>query len=202
MRPVVSTAGENLYARLAPLAVEDETNSWALLRFSEALAGKFLQPVEDLVRDTDAGPGWSVILDLDRAPADKLAWLAQFIGVRLAPNLTDLNQRARIRGADGFHRGKISALVSAAQQHLTGAKTVQVRERDGSAHRITVITYTAQTPNAPAVLAALLEQKPGGLILTHNVLPGQDYTLVRTNNATYTVARTNHATYTVLRDST
>ncbi len=201
IRPTVSEAAEEVYVALGPLTTDDEKYDWALLQFCEANAGR-LQDIDDLVRDTDAGPGWSTIMDADLAPLNALAWLGQFVGVRIPAGLTEQQQRDRVKGTDGFNRGKISALITAAQLHLTGAKTVQIRERDGSAYRLTVITYTAQTPDAAAVLAAIKEQKPGGIILTHNILPGQDYTLVRTNNATYTIARTNNATYTVLRDAT
>lgn len=44
--------------------------------------------VDELVRDTDEGPGWGVILDVDMAPAKGLRWLAQLAGVELRPSKT------------------------------------------------------------------------------------------------------------------
>jgi hypothetical protein len=179
---------DDLRTALAPLATPD------LATYAGAIGAMFA-PVDDLVRDTDAGDGWTALLDVDRAPADALAFLAQFVGVRLQADLTDAAQRARIVGTDGFKRGSAGAVRAAAQQYLTGARRVIFRERDGGAYRLTVITYTADTPDPAAVLRALLAQKPAGIILTHLVENGQDYQQVRTIHATYAAVKAAYPTY-------
>jgi hypothetical protein len=161
---------DDLRTALAPLATPD------LATYAGAIGAMFA-PVDDLVRDTDAGDGWTALLDVDRAPADALAFLAQFVGV------------------DGFKRGSAGAVRAAAQQYLTGARRVIFRERDGGAYRLTVITYTADTPDPAAVLRALLAQKPAGIILTHLVENGQDYQQVRTIHATYAAVKAAYPTY-------
>jgi len=199
VRPLVAPVTEELYTALLPLAWEDEQHDWATLKLLEVSAF-LLQEIEDLVRDTPAGPGWSVVMDVNRAPAKWLGWLAQFAGVQLQRGLSDAAQRARIATTDGQQRGAPNALIGAARQYLTGAQTVILRERDGSAYRLTVITYTSQTPNQAQALAAMLEQKPAGLVLNYLVLTGQDYTTLRARNASYTAMRSAYASYQVARD--
>jgi hypothetical protein len=41
--------------------------------------------VDDLVRDSEKGPGWGVILDVDDTPVKGLTWLSQLAGVALRP---------------------------------------------------------------------------------------------------------------------
>jgi hypothetical protein len=186
------TYADRLYAMLEPLAERDFEFAWSLLILCNAIGVPF-QLVEDLVRDTEEGVGWSVLLDLDRCPPEALPWLAQFVGVRLLAGSTESEQRARIASTDGFKRGTREALIGAAQATLTGARKVTLRERDGDkalepiayAYRLTVTTYASQTPDPAATLAALLAQKPGGLVLEFHTAIGQDYATVKSRFATY-----------------
>ena len=73
-----------LYLMLGPLGQNDPSYSWSLLTFVNAATLAFEQ-VEAWVRDTLAGPGWSLLLDADRCPPEALGWLGQFVGVRLLP---------------------------------------------------------------------------------------------------------------------
>jgi hypothetical protein len=205
------TFAERLYLALAPLARQDIEHGWSLLVLCNAI-GTMYQPVEDLVRDTPAGPGWSPLLDLDRCPDFALPWLGQFAGVRVLAGSTPDQMRARIGSTDGFKRGTPAAMRGAAQATLTGAKTVVFRERDGAnqgnasspdyAYYLTAATYTAQTPNPAATHAALLAQKPGGIVLVYNTTAGQDYQTLRTNHATYNAVRTTYPSYDAVRNDT
>ena len=87
------TFAARLYDALAPLATQDSSNAWALLILCNAI-GLMYQDVEDLVRDSPDGPGWSSLLDLDRCPSWALDWLGQFAGVRIPFGLTDAQRRA------------------------------------------------------------------------------------------------------------
>lgn len=173
----------------------DADHGFALSVYVSALCSMF-QQVDQVASDTDAGPGWSQIVDLNRCPSYGLGWLAQFVGVSLDPSLSDTAQRERIRNTDGWKRGTPNAIISAFQQYLTGTKHVTLRERaGGNAWHVIVVTKTSETPDAPKALAAGLAQKPGGLVLTHNVVPGQDYQGVLDDNATYADLLANFATY-------
>jgi hypothetical protein len=188
---VPASFADALYTALAPLARQDASYGWALLILCNAL-GTMFQTLEEYVRDSPAGPGWSALLDLDRCPPEALGWLGQFVGVRLLPDSTVDEQRARIASTDGFKRGTRAALVGAAAATLTGDKTVVFRERDHDpadtpayAYYLTVITYTSETPDPTATLNALLAQKPGGIVLSYRTAAGQDYTSLAAAYASY-----------------
>jgi Phage tail protein (Tail_P2_I) len=198
---------ERLYLAMAPLARADADSAWSLLILCNAI-GTMYQQVEELVRDSPEGPGWSALLDVDRCPPEALPWLAQFVGVRLLPDSSEAEQRARIDSTGGFKRGTRDALIGAAQATLTGRKTVIFRERDHDpadtpayAYYLTVITYTSETPDSAATLRALQAQKPGGIVLSYRTASGQDYTQLKTGNATYTAVKTGYADYTAVRTS-
>jgi hypothetical protein len=165
LRPVAAAC----YQQLRLLAPNDEQLGWPLAHFIAAQMG----PLEDLVEwtsDTDAGPGYSVFLDIDRCPAIALPWLAQFKGVVIPAGLTEDKQRAWIRSAEGQHRGTVDALERAGQRHLTGTKSVRVLERvGGNAYAMTAVTRTSETPDPAATLADLQSAKRIGMLLTHIV---------------------------------
>jgi hypothetical protein len=197
VRPVVSQAAEDLYAALGPWAKADtDAAVWTLLELCEAIAGR-LQKIEDVIRDdpTTNDPGWSIIMDVDRAPSEWLGWLAQFAGVRLLPGLSDADQRIRIKNTDGFKRGTPTAIVAAAQAFLTGTKTVYLTERHGSAYRLTVATKAAETASVANVLAAVLAQKPAGIVLAVTTVLGSDYATVRDTHSDYTDIKNTYAAY-------
>lgn len=182
--PALSGLGAQLYADLAPLAYADAENGSPLATFCGAL-GTLLQPVDDLARGTAAGPGWSELVDVDRAPAVALPWLAQFVGVRLDPSLDDDQQRTQIRSETGMLRGTVAAIRATAAKLLTGSQTVIILERAPDPYSFTVITYTSETPDSAAVLAALEAAKPAGLILTYLTVSGQVWAQLIANYATW-----------------
>lgn len=194
-----------LYDALAPLAQVDPENAWALLIYCNAL-GSMYQLVEDLVRDTPDGPGWSALLDVERCPDVALPWLAQLVGVRLLPGSTADEQRERIGSTDGFRRGTRAAMIAAAQATLTGDRFVGLRERDGDpadkpdyAYFLTAITYTEETPDPAATEAALIAQKPGGIVLDFRVAAGQDWQAVRTNNPTWQAVKDRYVNWAAVK---
>jgi hypothetical protein len=174
-RPASSGSwADELYNRLLPIAYADEENGWPLLHFCSAL-GTMFQDVRDLVRDTDDGPGWSALFDIDRCPPFALAYLAQFRGVTLPSQLAgqsdadyDAFARDYIRRADGKRRGSPDAIVAAAQRRLTGTRFVDLIERyGGSAWQLVVVTLSEETPDHAGTLNDIVSQKPAGIVLTH-----------------------------------
>jgi len=216
--PILESYARELRRMLEPALYGEPTNDWAGAKLISAVAAPF-QEIEDLARDvpdtrvvvvdeglistvvrTRGRPGWSVVMDPDLIPDKALPWLAQFVGVTIPRGVSEpVIMRQLITSVSGFRRGSPGAMIAAAQVFLTGQKRVLFREQDGSAYRITVITYAAETPDPVRVLAALQAQKPAGLALFHQVYEGQDYLKLRTDNADYQAVKDNFATYADVR---
>lgn len=170
-RPGAAPVSGEVYEGLTTWARADR-DVWDLLRYVDAMMST-LQPIVDLVRDTDKHPGWARLLDVDDAPSEALPWLAQFVGVTPLRGLSDEAQRLRIREAAGWQRGSVASIRAAAQQFLTGSRLVDVFERDGgNPWRFRIRTYLRETPNAKAVYDAIQALKPAGLIFVHEVQAG------------------------------
>lgn len=187
-------------------SLDDTTGD--LATFVGALGDQLFQEVDDYASDGPLGQvGWSVLLDINRIPDKGLEWLAQFVGVSLPVGLTAAQKRVRVQTTAGWKRGTPAALVGAAKAYLTGTQNVLMRERFDVANptvdtpgKFQVITYTSQTPDSAAVLAALIAQKPGGLVMTYSVYAGQDWLAVRTRG-TWLNIRTTFATWQQIRDN-
>lgn len=160
--------------------------------------GVMFEQVQEIVVDGDQ-PGWTVPVTL--ADAKELGWLGQFVGVRLAPALTDAEARVAIDAVAGFSRGTPSAIVNAAARTLTGNKSVKFYERaGGNAYDLTVITYSSQTPDPTATEAAIRALKPAGIVLTYLVVDGLTYAQLEADYATYAVVDSTFADYLEVRD--
>jgi len=162
LRPVAAT----IYQQLRSQVPQDEALGWP---FANYLAAKW-GPLEDLaewVSDSDDGPGYSIFLDIDRCPAIALPWLAQYKGVVIPDGLTEADQRAWIRSAEGQRRGTVDALIRAGQRHLTGTRSVRVLERvGGSAYDMTAIVRTSECANPTVTRADLESAKRVGMRIT------------------------------------
>jgi hypothetical protein len=197
--PDLDPVADRLYTALTPVAWLDDRYGWSLAILCGGVGEPF-QEVDDLVRDTADGPGWSSIMDLARCRADWLPWLAQFVGVTIPTGTAAATARSMIAERQGFARGRRPTMVAAIQATLTGNKTVYMTERyTADAYKIAVRTLTAQTPNAATTQAAALATKPAGLILDYATVTGQTYDLVRVNYATYTALKAAYATYDAMR---
>lgn len=214
VRPDVTVAGESLYESLGPLTIQDEELGWPLLRYCDA-AGQLLQKVDDLARDTDAGPGWSQIVDPDRAPAAALPWLGQFVGARVDVGRPVLDQRTEVKAETGFERGTAAAILAAAQRYLTGDQRVRIIERyAGEPYAFAVVvfgwqvvpqsyaelsgnyptylnlseqflTYEVAPPATDELRRAISLAKPAGLQLSIIVAAGAEYADLSDTYATY-----------------
>lgn len=173
----IGTHGEALYQQVAPMHGPDPDG------LAHDYIGAVTQPVreiDELVRDTPEGPGWSAILDVDAAPSKGLRWLGQIVGVRL--RLTRSGEtdaawatyaRDAIRRQQGRQRGTNDAQISAVQDTLTGTRYVNLLERvGGDAYAMTLVTRTTETPNPTTTLRTWLTQKPAGIVPTHVLTTG------------------------------
>lgn len=170
-RPVVSDAAEDLYAALEPAFTQyDEGLDWPALNLCAAFVSGDIDLIYQLVLDSDAGPGWQILLDPDRCPAAFLPWLAQVVGATLRPDMDEAARRAAIKSPEAFGRGTIEAIEAVAKRRLTGTKTVIVEERyTGLAWRLRIVTLEEETPD-PALTESEItaEQKPIGILLYFN----------------------------------
>lgn len=181
---------------------DDEADAPLLLWLDGA--AHLLGRIDDLARDTDERTGWVWLLHPDDTPREWLAWLGQLVGVRLLDGLDETSQRLRVRETAGQKRGTVAAIRGAARQHLTGTRLVRIDERrrpDGTAdaYHLIVTTYTAETPDPPAVAAALQAEKPGGLILHYEVRTGATYNELAVDFATYNDLSARFADYDAMR---
>jgi hypothetical protein len=201
--PILKSFAAALYDSLTPLAAQDAGLNWPLANYMAAI-GEMFQVVDDYGRDQllsggKIAPGWSQLIDVDRCPLEALPWLGQFVGVSVDTGLSEADQRTQIRNANGWKRGTVGAIVAAAQQLLTGTKSVTVVERDPTAsashpaYGLSVFTRTSETPDSAAVLAAIISQKPAGIVLNYQDLAPVTYEDLFLDYATY---RTIYSTFT------
>jgi hypothetical protein len=168
MRPVVHETTEILYDSLGSgLTHDDELTDWHLLRFLDAV-GHLLGAIDDIIRDSEDGVGWSEVFDPDRVQPQHLAFLAQFAGVEFPGGIVDQEKRDYLKATPGFGRGTLLALKGAIATSLIGTKRVAIAERASSAYVLDILTHPDDTPDAAATLAAILSQKPAGLALTYS----------------------------------
>lgn len=198
-QPLLKSFAQRIYDDVAPLAWADSQYQWALAYYCGALGAMF-QLVDDYGRDQvvngKIAPGWSQLLDINRAPTEALPWLAQFVGATLPVSASDAAMRAQLLSVPGWRRGTPAAMVAAAQATLTGNKTVTMIERAGDAYTVVVITKASETPDVEETYAALLSQKPGGIILVYENIDGQTYgELLSINAPTYALAYTSYSDY-------
>lgn len=174
------TFAQSLVKLLQPMMYDDANHGNALAVYLGALGDNLFQEIEDWASDTDLGqPGYSLLLDADRVPDKAIPWLAQFVGVTITKGLPAADQRSQLKGLTNWKRGTVDALQAAPLPYLTGSKTVIIKERFTGAYNFEVITYTSETPDSASVLAALIAQKPAGLIMTYIVYAGQKAFLMR-----------------------
>lgn len=183
--PTIGSVAQDVYDGMEPVLTKDVSLGYPAKTYIGSL-GLMVQEIDDYTRDGPNGePGWYVFMDLNLCPEKALDWLGQFRGVRMAPNLSAAEKRIKIISVDGFKRGTPGAIASAAAQSLTGSKTVVLHERYGGAWKLRVITYDGETPYPDRVVADILTQKPGGITLDYETLPGQDYQSVFDNYTDY-----------------
>lgn len=164
---------QSLFDLLQPMFYDDWNQSHALATYLSGLGLNF-EIVEEYARDSDDGKiGYSILVDATRVPDEAITWLGQFVGIQITQGLPPAQQREQLVGLGNWKRGTVAALQAAPLPFLTGSQTVIVKERDTSPYHFEVITYASETLDSTKVLAALVTQKPGGLMMTYIVFSGQ-----------------------------
>jgi len=138
--------------------------------------GSMFWEVELYSEDTEEFEGWTILLDVDRAPEEALPYLAQYVGERIPDNISEAAKREWIEDAPNQQRGTLGSIVAAARRYLIGERLVTVIERDGGVDKLSVVTYTEQTPDSGLVAAELETVVPADITLTYTVTPGQTWT--------------------------
>lgn len=173
---MTTTFTDALLKLLQPM-MYDGSNDLPVYLSSQA---SIFELVEEYASDGDNGEiGYSLLVDGNRVPDEAVPWLAQFVGVRLTTGLSVADQRSQLLGLGNLKRGTIAALQAAPVPYLTGSQSVVVHERDTSAYHFEVVTLGSETPDSDLVLAALLTQKPAGLVMSYVVNVGQKAFLMR-----------------------
>lgn len=201
-QPDLTPLAERLRDRTSPLAPDDELYDYAHALLCGAL-GKALEQVGEVFDPPGDVPPGAPLLDVDLCPDWALPWLAQIVGVSVPSGATADQARALIRDVAGWQRGTPAALRAATQAFLTGSKTVVFRERDGGdPYALEVVTLTSETPDPARTLAALLAQKPGGLVLRYRQVDVWDYQSMTDAGGTYATQSSQYRDYTNLRFNT
>lgn len=117
----------------------DATNGYQFLTWLDGM-GKQQQLVDDLCRDNQNFPGWSIIMDVSRCPTYALPWLGQFLGVRFNPLqiVSDAAMRAAISAQGNFGRGTVAAIKAAGAQFLGPGGYINVIERVPDPYSLTI----------------------------------------------------------------
>lgn len=194
--PTLTSFAQGIYDELAPLAYDDEKQGWSLAYYCAAIAKMFDQVNGYASTQDDGAEGWGWILDPNRAPAEVLPWLGQFYGVQVPEGTPEGDARAMVSAARELKRGTPQAIKDEIAATLTGGKRVLLFERDGgNAYRIRVSTFTSETPDAAASEAALLRQKPAGIMYTFNQVTGGDFNSLRDTHASFAALTTTYADF-------
>lgn len=186
---------QRVYEELGPLTYQDSSNGYVLLRFVEAWTNSMVE-IDALVRDTDAGPGWSSALDVERAPEKFLNFLAQFVGITFLGSESMDDKKHLITELVNLKRGSPAASRALVERLLTGSKYMIFNERQGNnAYRYAVRTRTNETPDPAAVERGLMAQKPAGLILDFDTIFGLTYGDIKAAYDTYTLSYVDRTTW-------
>lgn len=195
--PITLTdTGQRIYDAIAPLMTQDAENGYAGAILSGALA-TMLDQTAYFARGVEGEPG-AVLFDAANVDPSWLPWLSQFVGDSSAvQNTTDVpTQRALIQHPTNFLRGRPSTIVAAAQNTLTGTKTVIINQRTGAnPWTLTIATFTSETPNPTATKNAILSVMPAWLVPTIETVTGGDYLSLSASHASYTLMEGAHASY-------
>lgn len=175
------SVAEQLTESLGPFAAESDD----LGEFLEAVADP-IELIYGIVGEEDQAVGWSIVFDPDTCPAEILPWLAQFEGVTLTEDMNETARRAAIKAREGSGRGRPATIRSRAERTLTLSRRIFFTERyDDQAYVLRVRTFASETPDENLTRAALVSQKPAGIVLDYETIIDGTYAELLATYETY-----------------
>lgn len=188
----VSPLAAALYGSLVP-GMEDESDPTAedlseLFEFCTA----FARPV-DIIYEI-AQNRWQDVLDPVETPAEALPWLAQFVGVIAEPSWLTSELRSAIERPAGFARGTVGAIREAIERtsSVEDPAVIFVERFGGNAYHLFIRTLDSETPSEDATRAAILAEKPGGIILNYEASDSQTFFQLDTDHADFAAVLTDY----------
>lgn len=177
---------------MGPFAEDDETGE---LRdfITNLTAGA--ERTYSIVGEESQEFGWSIALDPDLCPTAVLPWLAQWEGVTLTPDMTEPERRQAIKDREGAARGRPATIRARIERTLTGSKRVVIRERNPGPYSLYIRTIATETPSEDLTRAAILSQKPAGIVLDYEAATGITYIDLESTYATYADLEAEGMTY-------
>jgi hypothetical protein len=173
-RPTTGSVADTIWASVEPAVPEDEGFGWPFGIYVAANTGA-IQTIDDWVRDSALGIGWSMFLDPDRCPVEGLPWLAEIAGEILPHGTSEGDARTLLNLQPQKERGTVQAMLDAIKATLTGTKFVDLLERVDTAWRTEYFVLESECADGAATLAAAMSQKPAGIILVGTVLAGDAF---------------------------
>ena len=172
---------EQLTESLGPFSAESEE----LGQFLEALADP-TESIYSIVGEEAQDVGWSIVFDADTCPAEILPWLAQFEGVTLTEDMNEAQRRTAIKVREGAARGRPATIISRVERTLMISRRIILEERyEDNAYVLYVRTFAAETPSEDLTRAAIISQKPAGLVLDYQVIAEGSYDALELAFETY-----------------
>jgi hypothetical protein len=185
-----------LYQGLEPLHFGESTHGYALAYYCRAI-GLMFDYIDKLARQYE----WESIMDPNEVPREGIRWLGQFVGVQIDHGTPEGQMRAKLLDRSGWYRGTPLAIANAAAATLTGTRSVILLERyGGNAWHLRVLTRTGETPVPAATLDAVLNVKPAGIILEHQVVDTLTYDLLAAQHASYNAVQAAFTDYADIAD--
>ena len=188
---------DQIYEAMGPFAEDDESGD--LRVFIDALTSP-AERVYEIVGEAEQEFGWSVALDADLCPPEVLPWLAQWEGVTLTPDMPEAEKRQAIKDPGGIARGRVATIRAQVQRTLTGTKRIIIRERNPTPYSLYIRTIATETPDEDLTRAAILAQKPAGLVLDYDAAVGLTYIDVAADFVTYADLASSGLTYDALAE--
>lgn len=198
----MSRVASRVYEKLAPFAIQDSQNGYALEKLTKGLA-KMFDPLDEIASDQEDGTvGYAILFQVAKVPRKWLSWVAQFVGTDLTKAPDEAHEREWIEKPLGWERATPESLRKAVQATLTGEKTVFINWGSISEpFTLRVTVYEAETPSAKASEEAALSQTPAWDVLIFSLVKGGTYSVVAAAKATYLALKEAHASYEDIRNN-
>jgi hypothetical protein len=147
--------------------------TWPLLAICDAIAKVCLEPIYEVVAEGPNGEaGWSLRLDPERGPASGLAFLSQWVGAILTPEMDEEQRRAEIEAPTGWNRGQLPSIKLVGQRGLTGTKRIIVRPNESALGWHFIRTLSSETPSPAREEANLRLAIPAWSALDYEAMVG------------------------------